>query len=101
MVFIPTTSRRDGKGGFEARFEIEGVSPMGLGGGYALQVIGSNAFRTREEERVQLASEPYVVFDDDSLFFRLGLLLALNRPLGFALEEGGVLAPHLEVGGHL
>jgi hypothetical protein len=101
MLFVPTTSRREAKTGFEARIEIEGVSRMGLGGGYALQVIGSNAFRTREEDRAQFATEPYLVFDNDVFLSRLGVLIAVDSPLGFGVVEGGVLAPHLEIGGHL
>lgn len=101
MLFVPTTSRRDAKAGVEARFEVEIVSDMGLGGGYALQVIGSNAFRTRDEDRAQFATEPYLVFDNDVFLSRLGLLIAADSPLGLGLEEGGVMALHLEIGGHL
>jgi len=101
MLYVPTTSRREGKAGVEARFEIEGISSIGLGGGYALQVIGSNAFRTRMEDRAQVATEPYLVFDNDTVISRLGILIAADPPLGLGFTEGGVVALHLEIGGHL
>ena len=101
VVLVPTTDRREAKAGLIMRFEIEGQSRAGVGGGAALQLVASNGFRTREDDRAQTALEPYFVFDNDRFFTRFGVLMAVDRPLGFALEQGGVLAAHLQIGGHL
>lgn len=101
ILLVPTTDRRVFKGGFQARFEIEGQASYGLGGGAALQLVASDGFRTRDEDRLQTALEPYLVFDNDTVLLRFGLLVALDRPLGFGVEEGGVLTPRITLGGHL
>lgn len=101
MILVPTTSRRKLKGGMVARFEIEGQSAGGLGAGGALQLVVSNGFRTRDDDPVQMAMEPYFVFDNDRVFVRFGLIFALDGPLGPALNEGGLLATDLQIGGYL
>jgi hypothetical protein len=101
MILVPTTSRRELKGGMVARFEIEGQSTSGVGAGGALQLVISNGFRTRDDDPVQMAMEPYFVFDNDRVFVRFGLIFALDRPLGPAFNEGGLLATDLQIGGHL
>lgn len=101
MLLIPTTDRRETKAGVAARFEMDGRSQAGVGGGGALQIVISNGFRTREEDHAQTAMEPYFIFDDDRFFARFGVLIALDRPLGFGIEEGGVIAANLHIGGRI
>ena len=44
---------------------------------------------------------PFGSFDNDVIFARAGLLLALDRPLGFAFDRGKVATIHLQFGLHL
>jgi hypothetical protein len=101
MMLVPTTGRRELKGGMVTRFEMEGQSKGGVGGGGALQFVISNGFRTRRDDLAQIAIEPYFVFDNDRVFVRFGLILAVDEPLGPAFFDGGVLATDLRIGGHL
>lgn len=101
ILLVPTTERREAKAGFSTRFEIEGQSRLGVGGGAALQLVLSDGFRTRREDRAQVALEPYFVFDNDRFFGRLGLLLAIDPPLGPGIAQGGVATTHMQFGGHL
>jgi hypothetical protein len=101
MVLVPTTDRRQVKEGIIARFEIEGQTKLGVGGGGALEVVVSDGFRTRDQDIAQIAMEPYFVFDNDRMFVRFGIILALDRPLGPGFNEGGVIATDLQIGGHL
>jgi hypothetical protein len=101
LLAVPTTARRELKTGVVARFEIEGQSRDGVGGGAALQIAVSDGFRTRDEDRAQVAIEPYFGVDNDRFFGRFGLLMALDPPLGPGFLEGGVITAHVQAGGHL
>jgi hypothetical protein len=101
MLLPPTSEVRTFKQGVAARFEIEGQSNLGIGGGGALQIVVSDGFRTRQDDITQAALEPYFVYDNDRFFMRFGILFAIDNPLGPFLERGGVLATNFQIGAHL
>ncbi|HLM73562.1 MAG TPA: hypothetical protein VK459_12745 [Polyangiaceae bacterium] len=101
MVLPPTSEVRTFKQGLAARFEIEGQSNLGIGGGGALQIVVSDGFRTRQDDITQAALEPYFVYDNDRVFMRFGILFAIDNPLGPFIERGGVLATNFQIGAHL
>lgn len=101
MLLPPTSDIRTFKQGIAARFEIEGQSRWGIGGGGALQLVVSDGFRTRREDIAQAAIEPYFVYDNDRFFIRFGILFAVDNPLGPFIEKGGVLATNFQIGAHL
>lgn len=101
MLLVPTTERRTVKTGISARFEMEGRGASGFGGGGALQLVVSDGFRTRREDTAQTSIEPYFIYDSGRFFVRFGIITALDRPLGFGLEKGGVISADLRVGGGL
>lgn len=101
MVLFPTSDRRVTKSGVVARFEIEGQSDVGWGGGGALQLVVSDGFRTRRDDIAQVAIEPYFIYDAEHFFLRFGVMTALDRPLGFGLSRGGVVSADMKIGGSL
>lgn len=101
MVLPPTSEIRTFKLGLAARVEIEGQSSLGIGGGGALQVVVSNGFRTRRDDLMQTAFEPYFIYDNDRFFTRFGILFAIDNPLGPFIERGGVVATNFQIGAHL
>jgi hypothetical protein len=84
---------------FEIHNEIEGRSTGGVGGGLHLQAVfiptGLGA-----GDSAQLALEPYFTYEPVRGFYaRLGALVALDRPLGFGLNEGKVATFRVSLGG--
>jgi hypothetical protein len=67
-------------------FEARGRS--GVGGGLHLQaVLNTNEFGL--DSAMQLAAEPYFVYDPGRGFYaRVGTLISVNAPLGFGLDSG-------------
>ncbi len=97
--------------GAQQKFEIEGRADVGVGGGFALNVVSQwvrsrNASTMLDDDRIQLAAEPFFSFDRGALFLRLGVLIALDEPLGFGFDETSffgaspkVATGHFQIGG--
>jgi hypothetical protein len=78
--------------------EILALSEPGLGGGLRLQGVHP---LTSGGDLAQMSMEPFLAYDDEEDFFmRLGLLMALDTPLGFAFDTQRVLSAHLQIGGY-
>lgn len=87
--------------------EIEGRLESGIGGGLRLQEvfsIGADGFAgvasPGGSDRFQSALEPFVSYEPESpnLFARLGLLMALDTPAGFAFDTNKVATVRLSGG---
>jgi len=97
LFFIPTDGG-DLAVGSQQRVEAELKANVGVGGGLALQAV--TAF-TDAADRAQTSAEAFFSYDDaEDFFLRLGVLLALDEPLGFGFDEGKVLTVHLKLGGY-
>jgi hypothetical protein len=84
--------------------EIEARADVGVGGGLRVQqvIIATDLLSStgRRDDRVQLAMEPYFVYEPDEGFFaRLGLLVALDEPGGFGFDRGKVATLRVAMGG--
>lgn len=83
----------------EQRVEFEARVPQGVGGGLSLQA--TTIFVPADGDQAQLSTEAFFSYDDEeTFFFRLGVLLALDEQLGFGFDEGKVLTGHVLVGGY-
>lgn len=51
------------------------------------------------DDRAQLSLEPFVTADLDHGFLRVGLLMNIDRPFGFAFDQGRVWALRTTIGG--
>jgi hypothetical protein len=83
---------------YQLRAELEGRSEAGWGGGGALQFVHLPGF---DGDNAQASLEGFGSYDNGSLFARLGLLLALDEPLGFGFDKGKVATLHGRIGGYL
>ncbi|WP_437818455.1 hypothetical protein [Sorangium sp. So ce1078] len=77
--------------------EAELRSLGGFGVGARLQA----AFPLTQTDKVQLAAEPFLGLEPPTsgLYFRAGLLVALDEPLGFGLEQGKLATVRVALGG--
>lgn len=76
--------------------ELEALSRGGVGGGLRFQ--GAFAFGD-EGDKAQTALEPFLAYQKDKGFFtRLGLLVALDDPLGLGLDRGKLATVRLSLG---
>lgn len=82
--------------------EMEARASFGMGGGLHLQAV----FNTKQNDNVQyndtaqLAVEPFVSYDPGRGFYaRVGCLVALDDPLGFGLDRGGMASIRVTLGG--
>jgi hypothetical protein len=83
--------------GAQEKIELEARAPRSVGGGIALHAV--EVFTP--EDGFQAASEVFFSYDDEEdFFFRLGVLLALDEPLGFGFDEGKVFSGHVLVGSY-
>jgi hypothetical protein len=79
--------------------DLIAISDSGFGGGVRLQGVHP---LTSDGDLAQLSAEPYLAYDDrESFFMKLGLLMALDTPAGFAFDTGKVATLHLGIGGYL
>jgi hypothetical protein len=82
----------------QAATELAARADFGLLGGARFQALFvASEGQASAENRTQLAVEPFVGFDDRQIFSRLGVLVPLDEPLGFADGEG-ILAVRSTVG---
>jgi hypothetical protein len=99
--YIPTDSE---SGGFtDPEFvmdqgnEVELRADFGFGGGLRVQEVFTFTF----PDKGQLALEPFVGFEapDAGFFGRVGWLMALDKDLGFAFDDGKVSSLRMTFGG--
>ena len=85
--------------------DVEVLSPIGLGGGLRLQeyftpldlpLYSIFSFGTTSVDRAQVALEPYIAYEPPRqgdyavpIYARVGLLMALDEPLGFGFASNG------------
>ncbi|WP_437667127.1 hypothetical protein [Sorangium sp. So ce1182] len=95
MFAIPTDGG-DTEFFIEQGNEAELRSLGGFGVGARLQA----AFPLTETDKVQLAAEPFVGVEPPTsgMYFRAGLLVALDEPLGFGLEQGKLATVRVALG---
>lgn len=98
-IFMIPTNGNDFLVWIEQGNEIEARAPSGIGGGLRLQevfALGGSGFSSPTSpggsDRFQSAFEPFVGYEPKApnLFARLGLLMALDTPLGFAWDTNKV-----------
>lgn len=95
MFAIPT-------GGGDTEFFIEQSNEAELRsvGGFGVGARLQAAFPLTQTDKLQLAAEPFVGVEPPTsgLYFRAGLLVALDEPLGFGLEQGKLATVRVAVG---
>ncbi|WP_437764730.1 hypothetical protein WMF27_33765 [Sorangium sp. So ce281] len=95
MFAIPT-------GGGDTEFFIEQSNEAELRsvGGFGVGARLQAAFPLTQTDKMQLAAEPFVGVEPPAsgLYFRAGLLVALDEPLGFGLEQGKLATLRVAVG---
>jgi hypothetical protein len=104
----PSVNRRLGYTNalLETRPEIEYRLSNGFAFGGILQAVVqlSNGAYTFYDDRAQTALEPFIGYEPPSghgFYFRLGLLTALDKELGFGADRDKVATVRLEAGGRL
>ncbi|HTN86394.1 MAG TPA: hypothetical protein VL242_21990 [Sorangium sp.] len=95
-VFAVPTDGGDTEFFIEQGNEAELRSLGGFGVGARLQA----AFPLTETDKLQLAAEPFVGVEPPTsgMYFRAGLLVALDEPLGFGLEQGKLATVRVALG---
>ena len=85
---------------YQLRLEAEGRTQSGWGGGAGLQLVHavSSGDTLGNGDNAQGAFEPFVSYTSTSTFARLGILIALDSPLGLGFDQGKVAALRLGVG---
>jgi hypothetical protein len=88
---------------FEIHNEFEARAAFGLGGGIHLQAVllSDDINRDNNDNDVlQTAMEPYVVYEPMRWFYaRAGVLVALDRALGFGFDQDKVATIRVALGG--
>ncbi|MCC6552641.1 MAG: hypothetical protein IT372_06390 [Polyangiaceae bacterium] len=97
VFFIPLKGRRDFELAVEQGNEGEARMDSGFGGGLRLQEV----FPLTDNDLIQMAIEPFISYEPPApnVYVRAGFLVALDRYLGFGLEEGKVATLRVAVGG--
>ena len=87
---------------YQARFEFEKHGESGWGGGAGVQLVHavSEGDAFTKGDNAQGAFEPFGSYESATTFARLGLLIALDPPLGFGFDKGKVASLHLNIGSH-
>jgi hypothetical protein len=106
-IAIPLGRRLDAVEYFmEIHNEIEARASFGIGGGLHLQAVFSTNQEENRDDRitysdtVQFAAEPFVSYDPGRGFYaRVGCLIALDEPLGFGFDRGGMASIRVTLGG--
>lgn len=84
----------------EVHNEFEFRSRKGIGGGVHLQTVFLTTDSFTRNDAFQAAIEPYFAYEPLRGFYaRLGILVALDEPLGFGLDEGQVATFRASLGG--
>ncbi len=114
LLAIPTEDAQDqaerfGHDAFFAAmdqiYEVEALSPIGLGGGVRFQAWLQLTNNARLGARTQTAIEPYITYSPPFIgpfaapvFARAGLLIALDEPLGMGFDDNKVATLRTQVG---
>jgi len=87
--------------------DFEALSPIGLGGGLRFQEYFTLVDPTLygSSDRAQLGLEPYIAYEPPRqgdyavpLYVRVGLLMALDNPLGFGFSSGKIATLRTSIG---
>lgn len=79
--------------------ELEALTSSGVGGGLRFQAAIAVTEDNDDADKAQTAMEPYFAYQPDTGFFgRVGLLIALDDPAGFGLDEGKLATLRLTMG---
>ena len=100
-IFIPLDGG-DGDFIFDTAHEFEVRVGPGIGGGGRLSLFADAGHAGDPGDHFQSAIEPYFVYEPfgrKGFFVRAGILLALDRPLGFAFDRNGLAAFRVAAGG--
>jgi hypothetical protein len=111
VIWAPVSNLYDDKSPMltlEHADEIEARAPFGFGGGLRFQatfvltnqgVVGSGG--SGGGDHVQAALEPFIGYEPrgTGLYARLGLLFALDTPLGFGFDADKLAAVRMQIGG--
>ncbi len=85
--------------------ELEVRAPFGLGGGLRFQAVFllTDGLSGNGADHAQTAVEPFVGYEPPGagFFARLGMLVAIDPPLGYGFEKDKLTTFHVEVGGKL
>jgi hypothetical protein len=105
-VWVPvgsTAGNADVQLSLEHADELEVRAPFGLGGGLRFQAVFllTNGLSGDGADYVQTAIEPFVGYEPPGagIFARLGMLFALDTPLGFGFEKDKLTTARMQVGG--
>ncbi|WP_437959902.1 hypothetical protein WME76_09800 [Sorangium sp. So ce119] len=96
MFAIPT-----GDGETELFIEHASEAELRSVGGFGVGARLQAAFPLTQTDKVQLAAEPFLGVEPPTsgMYFRAGLLVALDEPLGFGLEQGKLATVRVALGG--
>ncbi|WP_433935888.1 hypothetical protein AB3662_14310 [Sorangium cellulosum] len=96
MFAIPT-----GDGETEVFIEHASEAELRSVGGFGVGARLQAAFPLTQTDKVQLAAEPFLGVEPPTsgMYFRAGLLVALDEPLGFGLEQGKLATVRVALGG--
>ncbi|WP_437736877.1 hypothetical protein [Sorangium sp. So ce1335] len=96
MFAIPT-----GDGETEIFVEHASEAELRSVGGFGVGARLQAAFPLTQTDMLQLAAEPFVGVEPPTsgLYFRAGLLVALDEPLGFGLDQGKLATVRVALGG--
>jgi len=84
----------------EVHNEFEARSRKGIGGGVRLQTVFLATDPFNDRDAFQAAIEPYFAYEPLRGFYaRLGILVALDEPLGFGLNENKLASFRVSLGG--
>ena len=98
ILLIPIDDRRDSELFLQTSIGGEFRHDSGFGAGMDFKLAW---LATENRDNAQALLDPYVGYTADTFFARLGLLLALDEPLGFGFDRGKVTTVHATVGGKL
>ncbi|WP_437692225.1 hypothetical protein [Sorangium sp. So ce176] len=96
MFAIPT-----GDGETEVFIEHASEAELRSVGGFGVGARLQSVFPLTQADKIQLAAEPFVGMEPPTsgVYFRAGLLVALDEPLGFGLEQGKLATVRVALGG--
>ncbi|MEZ4446707.1 MAG: hypothetical protein R3B72_46950 [Polyangiaceae bacterium] len=101
-LFFPTQSGGANSVVMDQINELEVLSPIGLGGGIRLQ---ESFILTNATDRAQVGLEPFLSYEPPTegdyavpVYARLGLMMALDSPFGFAFDTNKIATLRFAVG---
>jgi hypothetical protein len=105
-IWVPVGSTASNAGvqlSLEHAVEVEVRAPFGLGGGLRFQAVFllTNGLSGSGTDYAQTALEPFVGYEPPGagFFARLGMLVALDTPLGFGFDKDKLITARMQAGG--